>query len=269
MRKLKNSIGKMGVRIIRFLARKLHLSLLDLGLSDAGYTKSHSLQASGELSFIRDFLKNYMAEKPVVFDVGSNVGEYAKLIRQYHSQAQIHCFEPNPETFAHLQKNCAGEKYLNNLGLSDQPGELQLFFQADNATSVQASLNPDILKNIARADQVKSVQVKLKTIDQYCMENEISDIDFLKIDTEGFELEALQGAKKMLDAKKIRCIQFEFNEVNIVKRRFIKDFYDLLTGFEFYRLDENRMIPMGTWSPDHEVFRFQNIVAVQKNRPEK
>lgn len=265
MLKLKNSIGNMGVRIIRFLARKLHLSLLDLGLSDAGYTKSYSLEASGELSFVRDFLKKYIPSvNPVVFDVGSNIGDYAKLIRQYHPTADLHCFEPNPTTYVVLQKNLPNEKRLNNLGLSDAPGELKLFFQKDNTTSVQATLDPEILKNIAGADNLSAVAVQLKTIDQYCNENNIQQIDFLKIDTEGFELEALHGAKDLLDAKKIKCIQFEFNEVNIVKRRFIRDFYELLNGFEFYRLDQNRMIPMGTWHADHEVFRFQNIVAIQK-----
>ena len=281
----------MGAWIIRFLAKKLHLSLLDIGLSNDGYTKSHSLEASGELSFVRDFLKHILeggfgcaqppveirvnsfskpaAERsrnmPVIFDVGSNIGDYAKLLRQYHPTAAIHCFEPNPTTFAVLQKNLPAEQNLNNLGLSNAPGELKLFFQKDNSTSVQATLDPEILKNIAGSKDLHAVVVQLKTIDQYCTEKGITHIDFLKIDTEGFELEALQGATELLHAKKIRCIQFEFNEVNIVKRRFIKDFYDLLTDFEFYRLDENRMIPMGAWHANHEVFRFQNIVAVRKN----
>ena len=264
MRKLKNAIGKLGVRIIRFLAKKLHLSLLDIGLSDAGYTKSYSLEASGELSFIRDYLKKYISSEPVIFDVGSNIGDYAKLIRHYFPTASIHCFEPNPTTFAALQKNLPSEKYLNNLGFSNEPGELNLFFQKDNSTSVQATLDAEILKSIAGADNVTSVTVKLKTIDQYCKEQNIEQIDFLKIDTEGFELEALNGASDLLAKGKIKCIQFEFNEVNIVKRRFIKDFYDRLPEFEFFRLDKDRLITMKEWSPNHEVFRFQNIVAVRK-----
>ena len=151
------------------------------------------------------------------------------------------------------------------MGLSDQAGSLELFYQEGNATSVQASLDPEILKNIAGATNVISAKVQLKTLDTYCSENNVAGIDFLKIDTEGFELEVLQGAEKLLASKNIRCIQFEFNEVNIVKRRFIRDFYQYLPDFDFYRLDENRMIPMGPWSPDLEVFRFQNIVAVRKH----
>lgn len=266
MRKLKMSLGKLGVRIIRFLSRKLHLSLLDIGLSEAGYTKSYSLEASGELSFIRDFLPKYLtSEKPLIFDVGANVGDYSALIRKFHPQALLHCFEPNPVTFSKLKKNLGTEKFLNNVGVSEHSGELELFFQKDNETSVQASLDKEILKNISGSANITSVKVQVVTLDEYCTANAISKIDFLKIDTEGFELEALKGAAKLISEKKIACIQFEFNEVNIVKRRFIKDFYDQLPLFEFFRLDENRMIPMGKWSPDHEVFKFQNIVAIQKN----
>lgn len=260
--KIKNKIGHLGVRIIRFLSRKLHLSLLDIGLSEAGYTKSYSLKASGELSFVRDYLKKYVGLNPTFFDVGSNVGQYATLLRKFYPEANIHFFEPNPATFAKLQMHFRDEKFLNNLGLSDKVGELELFFQADNHTSVQASLNKEVVTDIAGAQNLSSASVRIVTIDSYSIANNVDRIDFLKIDTEGFELEVLHGAAGLLKQKKIRCIQFEFNEVNIVKRRFIKDFYDLLPDYDFYRLDENRMIPMNNWSPNHEIFRFQNVVAI-------
>ena len=94
--------------------------------------------------------------------------------------------------------------------------------------------------------------------------NNISTIDLLKIDTEGFELEALEGAKQLLSENRISMIQFEFNEVNIIKRRFLKDFNTILTGFDFYRLDENKLIPLNEWQPIHEIFMFQNILAIRK-----
>jgi len=100
-------------------------------------------------------------------------------------------------------------------------------------------------------------------LDEYCKANNVSQIDLLKIDTEGFELEALQGATELLRNKAIKIIQFEFKEVNIVKRRCLKDFYELLDGFTFYRLDENRLIPLNEWQPIHEIFMSQNIVAIQ------
>ena len=94
--------------------------------------------------------------------------------------------------------------------------------------------------------------------------NFANHIDLLKIDTEGFELEVLLGASEMLTEKKITIIQFEFNEVNIVQRRFLKDFYNLLPKYDFYRLDEQRLIPLGSWEPKHEIFMFQNIVAIRR-----
>ena len=84
----------------------------------------------------------------------------------------------------------------------------------------------------------------------------------LKIDVEGFELEVLKGAEKLLREGRIKIIQFEFNEVNIIQRRFLKDFYDELPGFDFYRLDENRLIALNEWQPKHEIFLFQKVIAI-------
>lgn len=42
----------------------------------------------------------------------------------------------------------------------------------------------------------------------------------------------------------------------------MKDFYDLLQGFSFYRLLPGGLLPMGPYTPFHEIFQFQNIMAL-------
>jgi FkbM family methyltransferase len=265
MKKIKRFFGRTGLRLIRFLSRRLHINLLNAGLESEGYTKSWSMEESGELSFVRDFLPKMLKGRQVVFfDVGSNVGKYAAMLQQHHPQAIIHCFEPNPYTFETLQKNSHGNLVLNNFGLGETRGEFDLFFETADKTTVQASLTQEIIGDIGRKKNLESKKVHIRILEDYCNEKQVSRIDFLKIDTEGHEIETLRGAGGLLSKKAITCIQFEFNEVNIIKRRFLKDFYELLPEYNFYRLDKNRMIPMGGWHPNHEVFRFQNIVAVLK-----
>ena len=62
-------------------------------------------------------------------------------------------------------------------------------------------------------------------------------------------METIKGSEKMISSGKIRMIQFEFNEVNIIRRRFLKDFYNALPDYIFYRLDEKRLIPLDDWKP--------------------
>lgn len=265
MKKFKLAIGRFAVRIVRFLARKAKLDLMSIAYTENGITKSYSLKASGELNFIQHYLPSQLKQaKPVIFDVGSNIGDYSELLIQTIPDIQLYIFEPNPRTFEILNNRIQSEDAKKlNLGIGKEAGEMTLYFDANDQTSVQATSDVEILKTIAKTEAIDKVLIEIKTIDQICKEENISQIDLLKIDTEGFELEALEGAKEMISAGKISMIQFEFNEVNIVKRRFLKDFYDALPNFEFYRLDEKELIPLGEWSPKHEIFLFQNILAVQ------
>jgi hypothetical protein len=53
--------------------------------------------------------------------------------------------------------------------------------------------------------------------------------------------------------------------MNVVSRVFMKDFFDLMAGFEFYRTLRDGLMPLGQYSPMKcELFAFQNIVALPK-----
>lgn len=90
----------------------------------------------------------------------------------------------------------------------------------------------------------------------------------MKVDTEGNEYHVLEGATQLLHNNKVDVIQFEFNEMNVISRVFLKDFYDLLPKHTMYRLDTQRLIPLGDYSPLNEVFRIQNIIAIHNDLPQ-
>ena len=52
---------------------------------------------------------------------------------------------------------------------------------------------------------------KVFTLDNFCSANNINNIDFLKIDTQGSEEEVLKGAEKLFDEKKIKILEIEIN----------------------------------------------------------
>lgn len=262
MRKLKLTIGNITVRIIKFLAKKIKIDLIPLAYQENGITKSYNYTASGEIYFINTFLHTIIKSKePVFYDVGGNKGDYSLMLNKSFPNSKITTFEPNPNTYKLLQTNIGNKSNLINKGVGEKEGKLELFFDTNDKTSVQASSNPEILKQIARTSKIESVNIDVITLDQFVKE---THIDLLKIDVEGFELEVLIGAKNLLKENRIKIIQFEFNEVNIIQRRFLKDFYEVLPTFDFYRLDEKRLIPLNHWQPKHEIFMFQNIIAIAK-----
>jgi hypothetical protein len=125
-------------------------------------------------------------------------------------------------------------------------------------------LHGSVLSELHHAAAVRSFEVALTTLDQYCDEQGIPGIDFIKIDTEGNELEVLRGGQKRIECGLLPLIQFEFNEMNVVSRSFLRDFYQLLKSYEFFRLMPSGLLPLGSYSPRHEIFAFQNILAVRK-----
>lgn len=265
LRKIKLFIGNLAVRFVKFIARTTKIDLLRIAYRENGIMNSHSMEASGEIFFTQSFLKSKIKNSnPTFLDVGGNKGDYSALLNQAFPQAKIYTFEPNPNTFEVLKKRLEGKVELVNKGVGNKNGELELYFDQSDKTSVQATSDPEILKVIAGSEQLQSETIAVTTLDDFCKSNQLMEIDLLKIDTEGFELEALEGAKELLGNNAISIIQFEFNEVNIVKRRYLRDFYDTLENFDFYRLHEKKLIPLGDWQPIHEIYLFQNIIAIRK-----
>jgi len=262
MRKIKLFIGNRIVILIKFLARKAKIDLIPIAYSENGITKSYNYIVSGELYFINTFLHTLInTNKPVFYDVGGNKGDYTLMLKNSFPNSIITTFEPNPNTFKVLKKTTDSKSTIVNKGVGEKKGKLELFFDVNNKTSVQASSNPEIIKQIAKTTTLECVNIDVITLDDYVTEPQV---DLLKIDVEGFELEVLKGASNLLKQNRIKIIQFEFNEVNVIQRRFLKDFFDFLPNFNFYRLDENRLIPLNEWQPKHEIFMFQNIIAIHK-----
>ena len=132
----------------------------------------------------------------VVFDVGVRIdNEYIKL----RPSVELHAFEPNPEFFKELQSKIGDRPntYLNNFGLGDVEG----MFGYDDG--VQAFVDGE---EVGAVNPKREFEVK--TLDWYVEKMGISKIDFLKIDTEGYDFKVLKGAYHTINM--CRYIQYEY-----------------------------------------------------------
>lgn len=228
-----------------------------------------SLMHSGEiyaLKYAQHKLKD--TNRLVIFDVGANYGEFALIASEiFKGKKIIYSFEPSAFTYENLKKsiegaNAADHIKAQNFGFSATPGKVKLYSSSQGA-SIASVYNLKRPSSEFKEELVE--EVELRAIDEFCLENNIHKIDYLKVDIEGHEFQALLGARKMIEEKRIRFIQFEFGECHIDSRTFFRDFYDLLSPYyKFHRIVSNGIREVSGYSTNLEVFDTVNYLAELK-----
>lgn len=247
---------------------KFHHYLYKIALSGMGITNSQGFKVSGEYYVINKVLKKFSIQ--TIFDVGAHRGNYSKVLLKYFPNSLIYCFEPNPETFNELNTKISGNNVKKfNYGFSNYSGNTTLFDIEDRNGTAYASVYKDVFEHIYECP-TKSIAIKIISLDDFIAKYNIDSIDFLKIDTEGDDFNVLQGAKDAISNNKIKIIQFEFNKMFVYPRHFIRDFKNLLSNYNLYRILTHGLIQLDFNQPvDYEIFAFQNILAIQKNLARK
>lgn len=137
-----------------------------------------------------------------IFDVGTR-DESHIVDNIYSASKRFYLFEPLPQFTSVLSERYKTHENVSvhQAGLGANETWLDFF------ESSQSFINREVFKQ-----EKPTLRVPVTTVDKFCAQNNIEQIDFLKIDTEGFELEVLLGAKRMLGQKKIKFIQFEYSD---------------------------------------------------------
>lgn len=181
------------------------IRIVKAGLRQVGVEVHRVNKGVGQDAFA-DMRRFTTAERPLIFDVGANVGQSVGLFRKYFERPVIHSFEPGAVAFQELERNTAGIPDLrrNNLGLASQAGS-RTFIENDR-TDMSSLLEPgsDCWGEIKR-----TYTVDVSTIDDYCAETGIDWIDVLKVDTQGSELDVIKGAEGMMRKGNIHLIYLE------------------------------------------------------------
>ena len=143
-----------------------------------------------------------------VLDVGANTGQSAVQYRKEFPDAVMHCFEPVGSTADQLRKYIHHPSvHIHQLALGACPGMLTMQISLDEQQSGMNSLKG--IHPHLEGSNFRSEQVEVTTLDEWCPKNGIGQVDLLKIDTEGFDLEVLHGASGLLDQGRIGLIDVE------------------------------------------------------------
>lgn len=215
------------------------------------------------------YLKHFIniQEGDVIFDIGANIGLFSLYVAQKISDFHIYAFEPVPPIYDVLKKNLQNihDIKLFNIGLGEKTGDIDIYYYPkvsadstpvpfDMELKVQqykenwqrrvvenipiARIVPSFLRKSAirfflkRMYKPEVLSCRIKTLSEIINQENIEQIDLLKIDAENYEKHVLAGIKQD-DWDKIRQISMEVHEHIEGGKNLLKEMTELLEKHHF------------------------------------
>ncbi len=177
-----------------------------------------------------------------ILDVGANIGQYAQELRKIDFTGEIVSFEPINSVFNELKRNLTGDTKFTpkNYALGDK-NETKTINIAKNFASSSFFVRTKYMEeNAKQTEYISEEKVEIKILDDIyntiCNSN---DIVFLKLDTQGYEKNILNGSIESL--KKIKGIQIELSlKPTYVDAPDFKEIFSIVEklGFKLYSLED-------------------------------
>jgi len=221
----------------------------------------------------REYLKKFSREKVLkfllkeeeltIFDVGANNGLSLLEFKSWWPKSTIHCFEPQQECWDELESRAAGyateSVFINRVGAGEKDFDSLTFYTHDITTG-QSGFNR---VNTHSQDSVRlqelegskealagyessmnhAREVPVTRLDNYIANNQIKNINLLKIDTQGYEPEVLAGLGEDLKSVDV-----------VISELMFYDFYERTLSFTDI---EKYLLPAG--------FKLYDISHISKN----
>jgi FkbM family methyltransferase len=160
---------------------------------------------------LRRLLRQHAA--PRILDVGANSGQWLASIKQTFPGAQVHCYEPDARAFAQLQLNAQQFDQVECIqsALGREPGVMKFFRNTDSVTSslLQPATQKRVLPYAEKLVPMDAVQVEVRTVESELSRLNVSRLHLLKTDCQGFDLNVLEGAERVIKDGGIELIATE------------------------------------------------------------
>jgi FkbM family methyltransferase len=183
---------------------KLSKNLTIKGVSTDTISQQLFFQGYYDLN-LSDLILSIAKNGGVFIDVGANIGYCSLLFANQNPKCQVLSFEPSLKNLTLLKFNIIHNKLNENItvypyAVGDEEGEMYF----DNGPADQTGWGHLSTKKTGQ-------KVKVITLDSF-IDSSIYQIDLLKIDVEGFDLQVILGSKKLLEKRIIKKIVFEYHQ---------------------------------------------------------
>lgn len=197
------------------------------------------------------FFNNIKDSIKVIFDVGCrSESEFINF------EGEVHYFDPVDRFIENLknQKILNNISYFNNFGLGNENKEFYYYPKYESFYNRIISCGVD--------DESNKVLLHIKKGKDYIVEKNIKNIDFLKIDTEGYELNVLQGFEEFLE--NVKLIQFEYGGTFLDNNTKLIDVINYLEKKGFYKFSYLTNFGTEIITDFNDHYQYCNIVCINK-----
>jgi FkbM family methyltransferase len=185
-----------------------------------------------------------------VIDIGAHRGETINFLIKNFKYNNIYAFEPNAESYNILKKEIGSFNkdkniYIINKGVGIKNEKKFLIESTDSASATYCNLksNSKYLKKkkfFFKYKKLKKQKTCLLTLEKFFKEKKLKSVNYLKIDTEGYELNVIKGLGKYI--KKIRLIHFEHHYDDMyIKNYTFRDIHSCLSKNNFRKIYKLKM----------------------------
>ena len=206
------------------------------------------------LSFLK---KNNLNNINILLDIGAHRGESINLFLNNMKVKKIISFEASPINFEFLKKKqkiyakkfSDTEIIIENIALGFENKMMEFKHFNESSSSTIKNINEESryfkrkfnLLNLFNKGRIyQTFQIKIQSLKEYIDNNNMTNIDFLKIDTEGYEYEILLGLEDRI--KLVKVIMFEHHYDNMIKKDYtFTNINDLLIKNNFKKIYKSRM----------------------------
>lgn len=182
-------------------------------------------------------LKQYIHPGDTVMDIGANIGFYAGILsRLVGDNGAVHCFEPDVTNYNHLQRVTNGLRnlHLNNKAAGPETKKIKIY------TSPELNVDHRTYRPDTYAEEI---EIDAVSIDDYLRNN--PKADFIKMDIQGFEMEAIKGMTQVLSQNQNIKIVSEFWPYGLsAAGSSVNEYFNYLTylGFNCYLMQNDELL---------------------------
>ncbi len=224
--------------------------------------RNHDIYSNGEITVLKKIART---NPSIIIDAGANVGDYSILANQIMPACKIFALEPVEATFQYLLSSIKDLKNVVPIkkGLFKENCELAInLFDSNEHSSIY-----DIEGLPIGSEQQQKIE--LVRGDDFIKDNHIDSIDFLKLDVEGAEYDALLGFENAIKNGAIKAVQFEYGYINITTKKLLIDYYNFFeaNGYVLGKVFP-KIVEFRKYHFKYEDFIGPNFIAVKKTETE-
>lgn len=193
------------------------------------------IQREIDYEYVR-LLKQYIQMGDRIFDIGSNIGQFAIPLSEYAGEeGSIHCFEPDIEAFSYLQKNISLNGCHNvsasNLAVGEVNEEKTIYLDTQTGGRKNSLHREEVGDNYDGSKKI----ISCITLDSLIAKHGVPNL--IKIDVEGYEMQVLSGLSN-IPSSTIFAIELRNECKDRIIARFIK------SGFKAYKIFKHKLVPI-------------------------